>query len=151
LGNRKRNLKQAVRSISLEIGRISAKSYIYKSEPWGFYEGETYPYLNAVVLVATRLSAEEVLAKLQAIEQSLGRERSLPNAPRTIDLDILYFGRQIIEQVNLSVPHPYLAKRLFVLQPLNDINPYFIHPSLGNSTQQLLHACDDKQKALTRV
>lgn len=136
---------------SERVGKVTAKSFTYESAPWGSFDGKTFPYLNAAILVATRLSAEEVLDQLQGIENELGRKRSTANAPRTIDLDILFYGRQVIENSRLVVPHPHLADRRFVLEPLFDIDPAHVHPTIGLTTRQLLHACTDHQQELTRV
>ncbi len=151
LGERRSFLIKATRLISQRIAKLSAKSFIYESPPWGLYEGETYPYLNAVLLLNTSIPAHDLLDILQAVENDLGRTRSIPNAPRTIDLDLLYYGEEIIHSARLVVPHPHIAQRRFVLEPLNDINPFFIHPSLGLSTRQLLEACTDSKQALSRV
>jgi len=151
LGDRRGHIKEAVRLIRDRLGLITAKSFVYESPPWGSFEGETFPYLNAAVLVETKHTAEEVLKELQGIESVLGRRRSVINAPRTLDLDILYFGDTIIEKVDLKIPHPHLANRRFVLQPLHDIDPTFVHPFLGFTTKQLLENCNDPQQELTRV
>lgn len=151
LGERSANIKQALRLISQSIGPLTAKSFLYESPPWGTYEGESFPYLNVAILVSTQLEASEVLAQLLSTEATLGRRRSTQNAPRTLDLDILYYGEQIIKTDTLIVPHPHLANRRFVLEPLNDLAPGFVHPILGLSNKQLLYVCPDPQEELTRV
>ena len=135
----------------MQVGKLTAKSFVYESAPWGTFEGTTFPYLNAVVLVASKLSPTQLLSALQSIENELGRKRSTPNAPRTIDLDLLYCGQRIIRTKDLVLPHPHLSDRRFVLEPLNDIDPYFNHPLLGLSSKQMLEACTDPQQELTRV
>ncbi len=151
LGSRASYIRRAIFEISHRITKITAKSFLYESAPWGSFEGETFPYLNAVVLLKTEKSAHEVLDLLQAVENDLGRTRSLPNAPRTIDLDLLFYGNEIIKTERLTVPHPHLSQRRFVLQPLCDISPFFIHPSLGLTAQELLESCQDSQQELPRV
>ena len=101
---------------------LQAQSRLYSSAPMG--ENVTGDdYVNAVAQLSTELSAHALLAQLQRIEQEFGRERSVRNAPRTLDLDILLYGDLLIEDANLSVPHPRMNERAFVLRPLSDIAP----------------------------
>ena len=151
LGNRRSFLRRANQLISHRVAKLTAKSFIYESAPWGVYEGETYPYLNGVVLLKTSLPAAELLDILQGVENDLGRTRSIPNAPRNIDLDLLFYGQEVILTKRLQIPHPHLDKRRFVLQPLSDVNPFFIHPTLSQNVRQLLEACTDSHQELQRV
>lgn len=143
LGDRRANLREGARRIALSVGRITGRSKLYESAPWGEFEGPTFPYLNGCLRVRTRLSADEVLERLLTIERHVGRERSVRNAPRTLDLDLLFYGQHHIHHPNLVVPHPDIAARRFVLRPLHDIDPDFIHPALGRSVRELLAACPD--------
>jgi len=147
--------------ITERIGKILDLSPIYSSEPWGFECGNWF--YNQVVRCETSLSAEEVLNTILSIETELGRVRfdtstssvsethSLSPEPvegryqsRTIDIDILYFNNEVIQTENLEIPHKHLQNRRFVLEPLNDIAPDFIHPTLKKTTSQLLEICEDE-------
>ncbi len=136
-GNRLKFLQMALDKIYLEIGEVLQISGVYETPAWGF-EGEAF--LNACVAVGSRFSSEEVLDKLLKIETSLGRSRSVAHTyqNRSIDLDILLLGEEIIDSDLLKVPHPQMQNRKFVLLPLSDIAPKEIHPVLQRSISQLL-------------
>src|SRR5690606_39415821 len=112
-------LTQALAEIAHEIGIITRISSIYETAAWG--NENQAPFLNQVVKVTTIFSAEEVLAKLQAIEKKLGRERHAKWEARLMDIDILFYGNKVIDTDELKVPHPYLAQRRFTLAPLQEI------------------------------
>lgn len=142
-GDRFHYLQEAIQAIFTEIGSIQKISPVYETASWGF---EADDFLNAVVLLNTRFSAEQVLKKLLKIENKLGRIRNNKNGyeSRTIDLDILYFNDEIIASKALQVPHPTLQTRRFVLQPLCDIAPDFVHPTLQQTNAKLLESCEDE-------
>ena len=143
VGETRQYLEQAIELINSRIGRVTAKSGIYQSEPWGFKAEQMF--LNQVVIVETELAPNAVLERCLQIETELGRTRSGNGyEPRTIDIDIIFFGNQIIKQPNLTVPHPLMHRRNFVLKPLCDVAPYFVHPILGLTISQLADVCDDK-------
>ena len=144
LGNREQYLDLAVGLISQSVGEICARSPVYESPPWGLYEAETYVYLNAAVLCQTRLAALEVLQEIRRIETELGRTRTVKNAPRTIDIDILFYGNHIIRLDELTVPHPYIQERNFVLLPMLDLDPGLIHPVFGISLQEIYQQSQDQ-------
>jgi len=120
------------------IGRILNKSSRYRTEPWG-NKNQDY-FLNQVLCVETNLNAENVLKEILAIEKKLGRDRNKDNqfAPRTIDIDILFYGEKIINNNSLSVPHPRLHMRNFVLTPLMEIAPDLIHPLFNKKIKDLV-------------
>ena len=122
LGNRKSYLQQAIEAIATQVGTIVDIAPIYETPSWGF-SGEAF--LNTCLLCRTHLTAEEVMAQLLRIEYSLGRER-IPNKKeylsRTIDLDILFYDDKIINTEFLTIPHPLLQHRKFVLKPLASLN-----------------------------
>lgn len=121
LGEREAALRQALKALGQCPGtRVLRVSPLYGSAP---VDAGGPDYLNAVAEVATTLTPEALLQALQAIEQSAGRERPYRNAPRTLDLDILWFGDQVIDTPTLTVPHPRMAERAFVLRPLADLLP----------------------------
>lgn len=121
LGEREAALRQALAALGQCPGtRVLRVSPLYGSAP---VDAGGPDYLNAVAEVATTIAPEALLQALQAIEQSAGRERPYRNAPRTLDLDILWFGDQMIDTPLLTVPHPRMAERAFVLRPLADLVP----------------------------
>lgn len=137
LGDRLATIGESLRLINA-LGDVSAVSPIYESEPVGYLQQPAF--LNGVAQLETGLNPDKLLQRLHEIEQRLGRRRTFPNAPRTIDLDILFYGRCIIETPELIVPHPRLQERAFVLLPLADLAPDFVHPLLAKSVGELLRA-----------
>lgn len=137
------NLENALNLINEEIGMVISSSSIYETEPWGYEDKETF--LNQIIKIGTQHNPEIVLAKCMDIENRLGRIRTKSGyEPRTIDLDILFYGNSIINKNNLQIPHPRLHERKFVLIPLCDIAPDFNHPIFKNTIQKLLENCTDK-------
>ena len=112
----------------------------YETKPVGGPEGQAN-YLNSVWEFETELSAREVLTALQEVENAFGRERSVPNAPRTLDLDLLAYDDQVADEEGLTLPHPRMQDRAFVLKPLSDLAPGWQHPVLKKSASKLLEAC----------
>ncbi len=132
-------------SLNLKIGKITSQSAIYETEPWGFESPDLF--WNQVLELSTNLSPEEVLAQTQQIEIELGRIRKGNQySSRLIDIDILFYGNQIINQENLTVPHPRIQERKFALVPLCEIAPELIHPVLLKSMRQLLVESTDPLK-----
>ena len=142
VGNRFSYLQTAIEAIHYEIGSITAISNCYETPSMGF-KGDNF--LNACIEVRSSLTAELLLSKLLLIEERSGRKRYLDGQyhSRTLDLDILFFEQEIIENELLSVPHPRLENRLFVLRPLADIAPDFIHPKSKKTIFKLLNLCND--------
>jgi 2-amino-4-hydroxy-6-hydroxymethyldihydropteridine diphosphokinase len=145
LGNRKLNLQKAIFCMNESLGEITGISPIYNSPSWGF---ESDDFLNACICLETDKTPETCLDLLMQLEKSMGRERSIGKGykSRIIDLDILYYGSQIVKQDNLTIPHPSMADRRFVLRPLADIAPQFYHPILKKDSRNLLQECRDKGK-----
>jgi 2-amino-4-hydroxy-6-hydroxymethyldihydropteridine diphosphokinase len=128
VGNRRENLDRAVELLAAEQGvRVLAVSSVRETDPVGY---EDQPrFLNAVCAVETELGPRELLERLLAIERALGRERTGPRfGPRTIDLDLLLYGNETLDEPGLTVPHPRLAERLFVLEPLHELAPDLVLP-----------------------
>ena len=143
LENKLNNLQNAVFKIHENLGDITNISRIYKSPSWGFKADD---FLNACVRLKTKIPALELLDAILKIETTLGRERSTEEGyvPRIIDIDILYYGNEIIHKETLTIPHPNLHFRKFVLKPLSDIAPQFYHPILKKDTRNLMQECEDK-------
>jgi 2-amino-4-hydroxy-6-hydroxymethyldihydropteridine diphosphokinase len=126
IGDRLVNLENARKSVELRCGNIQKQSSIYETEAWGFKDQPAF--YNQALCIETALSPQDLMATLLAIEQAMGRERLIPLGPRTIDLDIIYYNQTIIETPILIIPHPRLSERNFVLAPLVEIAPDFVHP-----------------------
>ncbi|MBI5964976.1 MAG: 2-amino-4-hydroxy-6-hydroxymethyldihydropteridine diphosphokinase [Chloroflexi bacterium] len=139
MGNRLANLKAAISNLPPQM-TVKVKSPVYETPPWGFKEQDAF--LNQVLKVETGLAPEPLLRHLKRLEVALGRVPNFQNGPRLIDIDILFFDSMIIETPPLVVPHPRLHERAFVLVPLNDIAPEFVHPLLNKSISELLSTCD---------
>jgi 2-amino-4-hydroxy-6-hydroxymethyldihydropteridine diphosphokinase len=142
LGNRMSYLQGAITKLSEKKNiQVGQQSGIYETEP--MYVKEQEPFLNMVVAGSTRLSPSDLLTEIKDIEELLGRKERMKNGPREIDIDIIFYGDQIIEQQDLQIPHPGLFERKFVLQPLNDLAPGFVSPAHDKSISQLLRECPD--------
>ena len=138
-GNKEENIRGAIEELSHLLGTPTAVATIIETEPWGFQSDNSF--LNTVVAFKSTLAPEEILKATQEIERRLGRtKKSIDGcySDRPIDIDILHYGSRVIESPHLTIPHPLLHKRLFVLQPLAQIAPGLIHPILGKSIAQLL-------------
>lgn len=142
VGDSLANLQTAARYIAAEVGSIQKQSSVYKTAPWG--NTKQQDFLNQVLWVDTEKSAREALVLVLAIEQKMGRVREQKWAPRTIDIDILFYDDAIIQESDLQVPHPLLHLRKFTLQPLLELDPNFIHPLFKQSIAQLSNACPDE-------
>jgi len=143
LGNRVLHLNDAISKIQKEIGSILAKSSIFESESWGFKSENIF--LNQVVSFQTELMPEEILKRILKIENDLGRIRiSDTYESRTIDLDILFLDDKIINKKALQIPHPRIQERKFILVPLYEILPDFVHPISKKSIHKMLDECQDK-------
>ena len=134
LGDRIANLRAAIEALSPEINVI-AESKVYETPPWGY---ENQPaFLNMAVKGETALEPESLLKRLKQLEVQLGREQSFHWGPRLIDIDILFYDNLILKSESLIIPHPRLHERAFVLVPLTDIAPDFIHPVLKKTIKEL--------------
>ncbi|HEY8445605.1 MAG TPA: 2-amino-4-hydroxy-6-hydroxymethyldihydropteridine diphosphokinase [Thermomicrobiales bacterium] len=137
LGDRLQHLRDAVTALG-ELGEVEAVSSVYETAPVGYLDQPSF--LNAVLRLRTELSPRDLLNQLMEIERRGGRVRTFQNAPRTLDLDVLLYDGQIIDTPDLTVPHPRMHERGFVLVPLADIDPELVHPRLGASVADLLRA-----------
>ncbi len=142
MGDRFKNLNDALLMIEERLGNIVKESGIYKTEPWGFVT-ENF-FLNMAVCLSAEADPFDILKDVMMIEKSLGRTRKGAGySSRTIDIDILFIDGVIIDHPDLVIPHPLIAERMFVLKPLMDIAPGFIHPLLNISISDLTLECKD--------
>lgn len=142
LGEREKNLQAAARALPSKM-RVLRASSIIETEPWGFKDQPWF--LNQVLETETNLAPTELLAYLKTLEKSLGRQANFRYGPRLIDIDILLYGSQIIELDSLTIPHPRLAEREFVLRPLCELAPNLHHPLLQRKMCDLLADLQTRQ------
>jgi 2-amino-4-hydroxy-6-hydroxymethyldihydropteridine diphosphokinase len=135
LGNRRENMEKALALIAGKVGVVLSLSGFYETPPWGYESAKTY--LNAVARIETGLSPFETLSSLQMIEKEIGRTEKTINGgeyhDRIIDIDILLYDHLILQTPELTVPHPLMLRRQFVMQPLSEIAPDLIHPVTGET------------------
>ena len=141
LGNVSQNLEQAKARISRSCGEIVALSAVYQTAAWG--KTDQPDFLNQALQITTELSPMELLQELLQIEREMGRERLEKYGPRIMDIDIIFYDQQILDLKDLTVPHPQMANRRFVLAPLAEIAPNFNHPVLDITVSELLSKCSD--------
>ena len=142
IGDRTGNLQKAYELIENRAGAVLQKTSIYETAAWGLTDQESF--LNQVLCIDSTLTPIQLLHTLLDIELELGRRRVQKMGPRTIDIDILFYGNEVISVPDLVVPHPRIQDRRFVLTPLNEIAADFIHPTLNKTIRQLLEACPDQ-------
>lgn len=142
-GDRKTYLSSAINMVSQCLGEPVKASSIYESEPWGF--NAEIPFLNQVAMIESHLSPSEILKQFQKIEVELGRtKKGVDYQSRTIDLDLLFYDDLMMRSKFLTIPHPEIQNRKFILVPLLEITPDYTHPIFKKSIQQLFDDCSDK-------
>jgi len=144
IGFRAINLELARIMLSNHIGALTATSSVYETAAWGVTDQADF--LNQAVSCLTDLSPTLVLAEIHKIEDKMGRIRTNKWGPRIIDVDLIFYGDEIIENHNLKIPHPQLTNRSFVLRPLLDICPDKVHPANNQTVRQLAQKCADTSK-----
>ena len=134
MGDRRKNLASALERLE-KIGEITAQSQEYETDAVGYVSQPLF--LNQMVKVQTKLPPRNLLQEILTIESSLGRTRSFPFAPRTIDIDIILYEDWIVDEPGLTIPHPRMHERRFVLAPLGELEPKLIHPRMEKSISAL--------------
>ena len=142
LGNRSKNLLTAIKLLKEGGFAVIKTSYIYETSPWGTTKQPNF--LNLVLKGKTKLSPEGLLKEIQNIEKTMGRASTEKWGPRIIDIDILFYNKEVINIPALQIPHPQLHKRAFVLIPLKEIAPRLMHPILKQTVKQMLDNANDK-------
>lgn len=142
LGDRFGFLSKAKDAIVASIGSIVKRSSVYETAPWGFQSEQNF--LNEVILISTTLSPRMLLEHCLKIEKDLGRVRfSNQYSSRTMDIDILFYNEELIEESDLIIPHEKLHQRRFTLEPMAELEPEFIHPKFKKTIKELLQICED--------
>ena len=149
IGDRMDYLRRSIDLLHRDAGRIMAMSAVYESEPWGF--DDPCRFLNQALVVETNLAPLTLLECIQRIEQTLGRLHTHDGyQARTIDIDILLYGHQVINIPGLVIPHPHMTERMFVLQPMAELAPDLEHPVLRRTMTYLRNQCTDRKQVTLR-
>lgn len=144
LDDRLSYMKRAQSSLEVHVGKLIGKSSVYVSPPWGY--NSSNEYYNQVLLFDTSLTADHLLHFCLRIEKLLGRVRTEKQgyADRTIDIDIMFLGEEVIDTKDLTLPHPRMHERKFCLLPLFEVNPDWVHPSMSKGLVELIESCSDE-------
>ena len=142
MGDRMANLERGLKLLGERI-RLARASSIYETEPWGFAEQPAF--LNCIVEGETSASPEEVLQTLKESEKMVGRRATFAWGPRVFDADLLFFGDQVVDSPHLQVPHPRIRERAFVLVPMAEIAPNFLHPVLGVTVEAMAEDVEGRE------
>ena len=141
MGHREDQLSYAAKLIEERCGSIIDRSSIFETAAWGKTDQENF--LNQALVVETTLNPRDLLNEILYIENLMGRDRVEKYGPRIIDIDIIFFNHQKIKENGLVIPHPEMSRRRFVLEPLNEVIPAYIHPVFFKTVYELLQQCDD--------
>ena len=139
MDNRPANLKSAISSLPPQLD-VKKKSHVYETPPWGYTEQDKF--LNQVVMAKTYLEPEPLIKHIKRLEVALGRKATFRYGPRLIDIDILFYDDLVLETPSLTIPHPHLHERGFVLVPMMDIAPDFVHPVKKKSVREMAALCN---------
>ncbi len=141
IGKRRENLKMAVDFIHSKIGKIARTSHVYETAPWGKTDQDKF--LNMVVMANTIYQPRDILEKITEFDREMGRTRTEKWGPRVVDIDIIFYGKRVIRDKGLEIPHPEVENRAFVLVPMMEIAPDLMHPVLGKQIDELYMECLD--------
>lgn len=141
MGDRTEHLQFAKKQIENSCGKLLHSSSVYETEPWGVSDQQAY--LNQALFIESLFSAKELFYELKKIEMAAGRISQKKYAPRTLDIDILFFDDLILEERGITIPHPRLHLRRFVLAPMNEIAPSLLHPVFNKNILELYLECTD--------
>ena len=140
-GDKVKHIERAVSMVQHKAGQIKRISSLYETEPWGLKEQQSF--INQAAQIDCNLAPAILLQLLKSIEHEMGRREGTKWGPRIVDIDILFYGNQIIDTPQLVIPHPFLQDRRFTLEPLNEIAPDLIHPVFHKTIRQLFAECTD--------
>jgi 2-amino-4-hydroxy-6-hydroxymethyldihydropteridine diphosphokinase len=141
MGDRLQNLHQAIALLAATCGPVTQQSAVYETAAWG--KTDQASFLNQALLLNTLLTPQELITTILSVEEQLGRRRMEKNGPRVIDIDIIFYNDLVMHEPHLTIPHPQLQNRRFVLIPLIEIAPDFVHPVLRKTLTELLSECRD--------
>lgn len=148
LGESQKQLEIAKKHISKRMGEILRSSSYYSTSAWG--NTNQPDFLNQVIIIKNKFSPEDSIETILDIEMKMGRIRTQKNAPRIIDIDILFYNKEIINTEKLIIPHPLMQERNFVMHPLNELSPNLVHPVLKKNIHSLFLSCKD-QLAVNKI
>ena len=149
-GERQGNLSKAIILLNKQAGKVVSLSSLYETQPWKMEDDTNF--INQVVLLETALDANTLMDCILEIETLMGRIRTAAKyEPRIIDIDILFFNNDVVSSEKLTIPHPFIQERLFVLAPMVEISPDYIHPILKTKIYQLLSVCKDHSRVVKLV
>src|SRR5690242_18865199 len=142
IGGRFQNLDQAITLLSGAVGPAIRQSAVYETAAWG--KTDQAAFLNQALLLTTRLSARELIVTVLSVEDQMGRNRTEKFGPRVIDIDIMFYNEEVIDEPHLIIPHPQMQNRRFALIPLVELAPKMVHPVLNKTLEELLLECKDE-------
>ena len=143
IGDKRARIERAIERIA-EFMTVRRVSSFYETAPLGYLDQDWF--LNCAIEVETKRTARELAPLLLGLELEMGRRRELPGGPRTIDVDILFHGSEVIDEEGLQIPHPRLHERLFVLEPMTELRPDLVHPVIGTTVAELARKLAGKQR-----
>ena len=142
MGDRLQNLHQAISLVEATCGPVIQQSAVYETAAWG--KTDQAAFLNQALVLTTLLTPQELITTILSVEEQMGRRRMERNGPRVIDIDIIFYNDLVMHEPHLTIPHPQLQNRRFVLVPLVEIAPAYVHPVLHKSVTELLKECKDE-------